>query len=237
MVMTPEELQSGLKKHERRTRQLILSEGDLTPSPVTRLFGVPWWPLGLERPACDHGHRMAFVAQLNLGDFSSSYAERLLSFHYCLTCANMSYGWGDRNQSGYSVTIHWTSERTDALGVASEFDLLPRAASFRDVVEVPLPEDIGINYDQLPEDYPTLEDDLDENLYPGLQHVAKSKIGGWPTWVQEPQWPMGPSKMEFVCQLDWLLEEQLPWSGGGYAYLFANLLAQEPRGELLIQVT
>ena len=84
------------------------------------------------------------------------------------------------------------------------------------------------------------KDDFDEQAYPGLAHVMRCKVGGWPSWVQNPEWPECPKsgRMMFVAQLDWDLGRETSWGGGGYAYLFAcpgSCRAQS--AELVIQTT
>jgi uncharacterized protein YwqG len=80
---------------------------------------------------------------------------------------------------------------------------------------------------------------LDEDIYPGLKHVSKSKIGGWPSWVQGPVWPLNNGeRYKFLGQLDWMLFDGTPWCSGGYAYLFvAKDDNDKLKAEMLIQVT
>lgn len=106
-------------------------------------------------------------------------------------------------------------------------------------VEVPLPEDAGIAWGKWPEDYPTLADDFDERLYHGVIHIRRSKVGGWPTWVQSPAWPPGGRRRwSFVGQLDARIGDDVTWVAGGYAYLFVRRDGARPwSGELAIQTT
>ena len=70
--------------------------------------------------------------------------------------------------------------------------------------------------------------------------MAKSKIGGWPTWVQFPEWPVNQQgeKYKFLGQLDWRLFDGTPWCSGGYAYLFISVDNNTKcKAELAIQVT
>ena len=68
----------------------------------------------------------------------------------------------------------------------------------------------------------------------------RSKLGGWPAWVQNPELPRCDSgeTMIFVAQIDWVVGAAAPWGGGGYAYLFAAPRSCGPRaGELVISTT
>ncbi|MBK7976698.1 MAG: DUF1963 domain-containing protein [Deltaproteobacteria bacterium] len=83
-------------------------------------------------------------------------------------------------------------------------------------------------------------DDLDEDLGYGFKHVKRSKLGGWPTWAQDAEWPECErcERMRFVAQLDWVIGAEAPWGGGGYGYLFVcSPGCPDRRGELVIQTT
>ncbi|GMV94074.1 MAG: hypothetical protein AMXMBFR82_38520 [Candidatus Hydrogenedentota bacterium] len=237
-----------LLEHQKPTRELVLSPGDQGCKPITKISGEPWWPARLPRPTCGLGHTMSFMAQFRISDVPGfeSETDSLVSFHYCQSCSyegNMSFGWDcERNKSGYDVSIltNITTREPDGLETVAEVVIKPHAVTCRDVMEVPGYEDtIDLVLDQ-PDDYPGGKDDLDEEIYPGVVHVAHSKLGGWPTWVQRPvPPPVGDSeRLAFVAQLDWSLCDRSPWCSGGYAYLFlihngTNML----RGELAIQTT
>jgi uncharacterized protein YwqG len=246
--MTPDEFRSMMLKDQRLARELIVTPGDPGSVPFTKLSGIPWWPDGIQRPKCNEGHLMSFVAQFLLSVIPtlSEYGQTLLSFHYCQECAwlgNMAWGWTTPEVSGYdfSILLNVDSTKSDGMGEVAEQMVKPYSTSFRDVYEVPSFEDAGRKYKKYPKDYPQGEDDFDENVYPGLVHVMRSKIGGWPSWQQDPEWP--PSVLEdeqihFVGQLDYALCDEASWAGGGYAYLFVREhLEKLVKAELLIQTT
>jgi hypothetical protein len=166
-----------------------------------------------------------------------------VSFHYCQQCVfagEMSYGWIHDTSRGYDVSVFDIDEsEPDGLGIVAP----PIAPSSHGVkrqrVEVPLPEDAGVDWEQLPEDYPTLADDFDERLYHGVTHISRSKVGGWPTWVQGPSWPPGGRpEWLFVGQLDSRISDDITWAAGGYAYLFVRQdRTHRWVGELAIQTT
>src|SRR5690606_4375919 len=128
------------------------------------------------------------------------------------------------------------------LGTIAEVVIEPQTVTFRDVMEAPGYEDTTYSLDlpSTPDDYPQGADDLDENIYPGVIHVAKRKVGGWPTWVQYPE-PLevgDKERLHFIAQLDWSLCDRATWCSGGYAYLFVISADNRiVRGELALQTT
>jgi hypothetical protein len=189
---------------------------------------------------------MSFIAQVLLADVPTleNHSDRILSFHYCDECpkeGKMSFGWGGPNPESYDVTIHPTAIETqiDGLGLLAESIVDAHSVSFRNVEEVPGYTDTCELLTKRPEDYPGRKDDFDEEIYPGLKSVARSKLGGWPTWVQSAQWPRDKPQewLAFVLQLDWQLCPRTPWCDGGYAYLFVKpAKGGGLQGEFVLQV-
>lgn len=194
------------------------------------------------------------MAQFRLDDLPecSVFPNSLLSFHYCEECTlagDMPFGGhhfqtpdGPFGSCGYDVRVLGNVNElpADGLGEARESPLPAHSAVLETAEEVPSVSDWTPEVEALaPDDYPLIEDDLDEDVYPGLVHVARSKVGGWPSWVQDGNWPVGNDgeKLLFVAQLDWELGENASWGGGGYAYLFVVPNGREPRGEMIIQTT
>jgi len=238
-----------IRKFERPCRELILEAGDPGPHPITKIGGEPWWPVGEARPHCqDQGHPMVFMAQFLLSDIPGmeQRTNQLLSFHYCQECmyeGNMSWGWDDEENRGYEVKVfdNISDLKHDKKGILAEPALDSYKVKFADKQEIPEMDDWTHELDKhCPDDYPQGEDDFDEHVYPGLIHVARSKLGGWPTWVQHPLWPSCSEKqrMEFAGQIDWILGENTSWGGGGYAYLFVcPQSCKITKGELVILTT
>jgi uncharacterized protein YwqG len=139
---------------------------------------------------------MSFIAQVLLADVPAleNYSDRILSFHYCDECSKegkMSFGWGSPDPEGYNVTIHEATAETqiDGLGLLAESIVDAHSVSFRNVEEMPGYADTCVLFTKRPEGYPAGKSDLDEEIYPGLIHVSRSKLGGWPRWVQGADWP------------------------------------------------
>jgi uncharacterized protein YwqG len=246
--MSSEQFQETMLKLAKPTGEFQVSEGADGPLAVTKVAGAPWWPQGVPRPRCSHGHEMAFVAQILLSDvpLNDMPENALLSFHYCDRCSQdggTSFGCFDTENRGYDLTILYDVDKAkvDMKGLTAPSITKSYSISFRDVEEVPgmLAEDAGIKHDNLPIDFPQGHGDLEEDIYPGLKHISNSKIGGWPSWVQYPEWPSNSGKRyKFLGQLDWKLFDGAPWCTGGYAYLF---ITEDENGklkcEMSIQVT
>lgn len=233
-------------KVAKETRELKLGPPGAAVLPITKVSGAPWWPRGVARPQCTGGHRMSFMLQVRLDDVPglSETSSALASFHYCQQCSyegKMSWGWdAGGGDSGYDVRVFRRTDGVDVdgLGVTGELVLPAHSVILRPVLEVPALEDLPFAWEELPKDYPAGKDDFDEDIYPGLKHISRSKVGGWPTWVQTPRWPdQDPQGWRFLAQLDWALGERAPWAAGGYAYLFLPADGDLAQGELVLQTT
>jgi hypothetical protein len=244
--ISPDQFRNQLRQYTEKTRELVLTPVDPGPKAITKIGGVPWWPAGKARPTCAKGHAMSFIAQVLLADVPGleKYSEQLLSFHYCDECSKegrMSFGFGGPNPQGYDVTIHEASAAipTDGLGLAAESIVDAYSVSFRDVEEVPGYSDTCVLFIKRPEDYPGRKSDFDDEIYPGLVHVARSKLGGWPNWEQGADWPRNRPQdwLAFVLQLDMQISPRTPWSNGN-VYLFVKPAKPAGmKGEMVIQVT
>jgi uncharacterized protein YwqG len=258
--MRHDEFWQEISKHQKPTRRLVLEAGDLGQMPITKIGGMPWWPEGRARPRCDKGHLMSFMAQIKLSDVPGILPvdEALLSFHYCQECTyegNMSFGLADPDHAceGYDLTLFDDPDavQPDRLGIVAEDVLGPNMVRFSDRDETPNLEDIW-NIEAISLLLPhrtTDEHELDcifsdaypfnEADYPDFIHIPTSKVGGWPSWAQSPEWPEHEGRRDvFVAQLDYTLSILASWGGGGYAYLFLTPEGVVPRrAEFLIQTT
>jgi hypothetical protein len=226
------------------TCRLELTPDAGTPSQGTRLGGVPWWPATEERPRCPSGHLMAFIGQFRMADGPASAKDPgLLSFHYCQECAHaggMSFGHGDADNRGYEVRLFGRpSTETDGQGIVAPSPIQSASVRLSCVEEIPHDADIDpAMLEKLP--LPEGEDQWDERSWGGLTHVMRSKLGGWPSWQQDSDWPQCREgrRMNFVAQIDYAVGCDAPWANGGYAYLFVCPDTCRVRhGELSIQTT
>lgn len=235
-----------LSKMQKPARRILLSPGEPGQIPRTKVSGIPWWPKTCSRPTCSHGHLMSFMLQILLSDVPTHKmtTDHLLSFHYCTQCmydGKMAWGFPDIENRSYDVRVFEIVGATEAdgLGVVGEATLPTSTVTLSDYLEVPSVDDMPEALQaSLPEDY-FQGGDYDESDYRGMIHRPTCKIGGWPSWVQSPEWPtIGGRKLDFICQIDAIVGERSAWGGGGHAYLFITPPGVSPRtGELLIQTT
>jgi uncharacterized protein YwqG len=217
---------------------MILCSGDVGPVRATKIAGIPWWPRGIPRPCCSREHKMAFCAQILLSDVPSlsTFGGALLSFHYCQECSldgEMSFGnCSDANPRGCDVSIfeRIDQSRPDELGAVTMPLIDPYSVSLEDCLEQPTffdaddwPEDAVA---ELPE--PAMEISGEKRV--AEPNVEDCKIGGWPSWVQDLEYPPldATDRLYFVAQLGYGTCERAPWGGGGFAYLFARLSDTAP---------
>ncbi len=85
--MADRDLVDRIVEFNRPFVRMEFTPSDPGPVPVTKLSGVPWWPMGVERPVCVDGHKMAFVGQFRLDEVPGfDQPPTLLSLHYCDAC-------------------------------------------------------------------------------------------------------------------------------------------------------
>jgi hypothetical protein len=163
----------------------------------------------------------------------------------------MSFGWKDKEHPGFDVRIFQSADTApdDGMDIVAEDVISPHKIGFSVLSEIPtlsdLPPELGDHppddfFEYRPPDYDDFSPLPDDRLYTRLIHVHGSKLGGFPSWVQDPEWPSASDgrKMAFVGQLDYVLGENAAWGGGGYAYLFVGYQRDTPHeGELVILTT
>jgi uncharacterized protein YwqG len=232
------ELSQKLQSLEREYAWLELQPGEPGQVPQTKLYGVPWWPAGVPRPQCEAAHDQDFVAQFRLDDIPGrKWPATLLSFHYCMQCSDdgkMAHGWrDDGRQRRYDVRIWKDLGCTpDGLGQTTEGKVTPQIATLHPGVET-------LNYQDIWRRFPsTAEDRLLSNPIDHDFHDVRSKIGGWPSWVQHPDRPEddGAITMRFVAQLSGLSCPDSPWNCG-YVYFFVSPFDDDQQAEMVLQST
>ncbi len=233
------------------TKALLLQLGDLGAVPVTMIGGVPWWPGGVDRPKCSFGHFMSFVCQVRLCDVPGFAANDpgLLSFHYCQKCTEEGHGsngWINNDDpveaTGYDVRIFEECEKVhpDGQGILAVDFMKPRRVTFVDWVEIPSYTD----FMETPTMQPLLAQVEDEFInidkndiakkpanQQGFAHVYASKLGGWPSWVQNPEWPEDDDaeRLKLVIQLEHLEDVEYEYWCNGSVYVFLSELPGKPR--------
>ena len=239
-------------QHAAETRKVRCAPAVDRLTSDTKFGGHPWWPDTLDRPRCNANHRMSFIAQIKLRDVPGfdSNDHRLLSFHYCEDCARngeMPWGWPDDRNRGYDLRFLDTdSSSPDGLGCVARDWIGSQDVEFESVLEIPYPGDLEEQRAlELPTDFfsyvpPTFDEYSaipSDDIYPGLRHVSGTKLGGYPSWQQNPDWPKtaSGSRMQFIAQLDMVLCNELAWASGA-ALLFVAT-DSPPETELVIQTT
>ncbi len=218
-----------VRKFEKPTHRMLLQEAEDACEPISSIGGAPWWPKGTERPKCKSNHFMSFVSQLSLRDLPDAPKDisGLCSFHYCIECqyeGNMAFGWNYEGNRNYDIRIFQNLEaETDELGIMSEPTVPPRTVGLERIMEIPDINDLPLGVSRaVPDEFFEFESPEPHSFIPSdivwhnLKHVHGSKIGGHPTWVQDPAWPASPdgSRMTFLAQLDGLIGEAASWPGG-----------------------
>jgi len=157
-----------------------------------------------------------------------------------------SFGWSDPHKA-YSVRVieHADRCKPDELGVLAEDLLGPHSIEFDDYLEIP-------NIDDLESDSESgeFQDSFDMNrwfydesvnvfMYDRFKHFNRSKLGGYPSWLQRAEWPINSKgeRMSFVGQLDDSVGEVSPWAAGGFVYFFVDTSAEYLVGEMCIQTS
>ncbi len=188
---------------------------------------------------------MIQIAAKDVPGLSSQPQESLIVFHYCNQCSPFGWPYDDTYSlpGSYDVRLFQNVNNypVDSFGILTESPLAASEVKLSEVTEIPGSQDLPIEIGELAgDDYPCFSDDFSDDVFPGLKHVQRSKIGGWPSWVQNNDWPLDRNgeKMCFLCQIDYEHGKNTLWGGGGYAYLFIeNMELENPAGEMVIQDT
>ena len=237
------------RKFELPTYKMKLNGKTTGQSSVMRIGGNPWWPKGTERPRCNDGHEMSFIAQINLSDLPQNEQNiyGLVSFHYCIQCqneGNMAFGWNYDENKNYDVRVFPDlTLPVDGKSQIAEPVVSEPVADIEKVLEIPDVNDLPLEVSDLvpdeffnytPPDYDQFSFIPSDNVWADLKHVHGTKVGGHPTWVQEPEWPPGSidGKMIFVAQLDGLVGEIASWPDGA-AFLFVD---KDKEGKLIAEM-
>ncbi|WP_197528875.1 DUF1963 domain-containing protein [Aeoliella mucimassa] len=238
--MTNSRLRKLLQEYERPYQRLQFVSGDLGAIATTKVGGTPWWPSNVDRPKCVDGHLMSFVMQIRVDEVPGfDQPPTLLSFHYCDSCTlegKMPFGWTDQgHQLRYSVQLFSDLECVpDGLQVVAESRAPVAKVQRLDGSET-------LNLFDIWETFPATQSqdfEMDDSIL-GLNEEC-SKLGGWPSWYQNPEYPEDDdgSVMSFVGQLCGSESAKNAW-GCGAVYLFVSEYDEdEPQqADMVIQTT
>ncbi len=88
-------------------------------------------------------------------------------------------------------------------------------------------------------EYPVDEGEFRDLDLPDFSNEACSKLGGWPSWYNYPDWLVCPhgNQFTFVGQLDFEALEDGPWGGGGRGFFWVCPPTCPDRvGEMVCQI-
>jgi uncharacterized protein YwqG len=217
-----EQLKQKLSSVRRSAWQPIVQEGDggLTAS---KFAGKPWLGANEQWPICPNCNKpMQLFLQLNLDELPESlvgkFGTGLLQFFYCTSierhCESNCNGWEPFAEIK-CLRIVQPSNRPAEVEIPQIENLFPAK--------------LIIGWEEI-DDYPSwyecdiiLDDEESEILsYHGIPEQA-DKLAGWPSWVQDVEYPNCPtcSKQmnQFIFQIE--SEDNLPymWGDAGAGYL------------------
>ena len=225
-----EQLKQKLSHLKRSAWQPIVREGDgaLTASKFT---GTPWLNASEHWPLCPNCNKpMHLILQLNLNELPESLRGRfgsgLLQFFYCTNietdCEIVCQGWEPFSKIKLVRIV-----QVDNISVEEQ---VPK-------IENLSPAHLIVGWEEK-EDYPDcyqgtedtnimhgimLNNDEYDFLYEQEMYVSGTKLAGWPTWIQNHQYPNCPTcnqpMNQFVFQLDPEDNHPCTWGDWGKGYL------------------
>ena len=197
-------LEEKIKPHARKASKPKTRKGN--PGPAAAKFGgMPFLPAGTAWPTCEKcGAPALFLVQLDLSDLAPACelrGEGLAQMFFCDPCGKHALR-----------VVDPTGEAAEA-GTPDGVKLLPsRAITGWTKPKKELPgRDVFV--DTVPVDLSDAERDM---AWGNPFTNNGDKCGGWPHWIQDPQWGTAPSGRPFdrlVLQMD---------TGGNLPYQFGD---------------
>ncbi len=218
--MPSEGVPEALRKLVRKSWKPIVADGQ-GPDQGSRFGGCPWLPTGEVWPDCPScGQSMNFFAQLRcdqLPDGALGQGEGLIQVFYCTNgdkyCDDALEGWGAWSEVGVHRRV---GTGPGNLGEPHGIEPFPakQVVSWKPKDDYPNLEDTDVE----------LTEEEEEAWYESDHNAAGDKLGGWPAWVQGPEYPdcrKCHRQMELVLQID--SEDNVPhmWGDVGCAHVTA----------------
>ncbi|MGB3510656.1 MAG: DUF1963 domain-containing protein [Microcoleaceae cyanobacterium] len=211
MTNIPPEIQL-LKRHAWKPIT-IDGDGDLTAS---KFAGKPWLGKNEEWPKCPHCQNpLQFFLQLNLNQLPESlkneFGSGILQMFYCInvdTVCDADYEYEPFSDAHFLRVIQPEGEAQDVE--------IPETPEF-------FPPKLIVDWQKL-DDYPKYDEaaeldvelDLDsDKLLRNKFPLPGDKLGGWPDWIQNIEYPNCPTcaeRMRLVFQVD--SDDNLPFMFG-----------------------
>ena len=210
----------------------------------TKIGGTPWWPEDVERPKDAKGRSMKFVAQINLDDIDFiDLSDAILSFHYSVEDmheGNMSFGGeeGSDDAKGYDVRVLTNISNRVADGNSEVDETFYLSSKVVKLVPTPGEEVLLALEEQV--DNEIDEDESYELWDEAIAHYfeefeeGESHIGGYPQWVQDPEYPANDNgdDYQFVAYIDGSLLDAVE------SYLFIDTSDDKnPKAAFVCQTT
>jgi hypothetical protein len=235
-LVTADEILARLEPWRARQRRqawtprVVEDEG----AAASRFGGVPWLAAGEDWPRCgDCARPLPFFLQLDLASVPTAldrrFGEGLLQLFYCTECD----GGFEAFARSHRVRV-LRGAAAPATAVPGEVELFPVRAivGWEEMADLPDPAEhedleIGYSYDfaariarvDCPEVGLSAELPFDEGGDALAETVATAatgdKLAGWPSWVQNVEYPTCPrcqERMRYVFQLD--SEDNVPYMWG-----------------------
>lgn len=217
--MVPKSLRSEAASLRRTGWRSVVEERSCGPT-ESKFSGRPWLAAGEEWPCCPNCARpMQLFVQLDLASLPAPERERLgseglIQLFYCTSsrplCEVDCQAFFPFAESELARWIEAPGEEVnlEAVGPEAPFPALA-IVGWEPVEDFPLGEEadylLGVEYTEQERRH------LEEIGAP----VGGDKLGGWPLWVQGPEYPSCPrcdEAMELVFQID--SEDNLPYAFG-----------------------
>lgn len=240
-----------VKNNNTKSNEISLKNTKWIINPVTKFWGIPFWPKGLDRPICNKWHNLSFIMQINTDDVFDFQDGNLVSFHYCEECTmewDMSWWYLDEdNTNRYKISIFKDVNKIekDSLWIVSKTTPIDELwVELKQIIDVPCYEDINdycINNkydDEIKDKFFELTNFLDwedvfiDKRFEWYIHSWETKLWWYPSWWQTPEY-FENTNMKFICQISWDLWDTA-WQTWA-AYLFVDM--KSSIWELVIQTT
>jgi uncharacterized protein YwqG len=230
-----EAMRPWLERYTRPTWRPIVKEAESTAT-ASRFGGMPWLKAGEDWPSCTTcGEPLQFFLQLDLARLPPELGDRfgggLLQLFYCTNDGCSANHW-EAFSSGKLVRIIDANESGDEVVPTPEPQVAlvrPKAITgWKPEVDRPAAaeyERLGLKFTfdfkrrtvrlESPADGFSTED-FPKSALEGLptSHLG-DKLGGWPAWIQGPEYPTCPRcgrLMQFVFQVD--SDDNIPFGFG-----------------------
>jgi hypothetical protein len=230
-------LEAWLKERALPSYRLLLQSADpahLDPR-SSHLGGPPFLPAGEEWPRCPScGAPFSFIGQVRLDEAGLAEGPTLLTFFCCHACL-----W-TATECALFVRLHSGVDQSPLAGAtqpdadANEPYPMPTApcsVALQPATSLPhwedaQPEVAGLNLGPRP--WSVYADTLQRLTQ---EPNTESHLGGYPGWIQGPEWPSCPhcgQPMRLLWQLDSEPEADLMWGDVGRVYIFGCRLPCRP---------